>query len=176
MRLAGITAGVLVGILISIVIFRFANTDKKIKTSYDERQEAIRNLAYKYAFYTVLFYECVMLIFGIAGVELPIPDYAVHFLGIILGSTVLGVYCVYRDAFWGLNNSPKRYFISFAIILILNIIPVAGAAATGTLISDGQLMSPVINIMVILMLFVMLISFIVKRLVSTDPENMEDEA
>ena len=50
----GFIAGLIVGLVLVVIIFRIANTDKKIKSEYDERQLRIRGKAYKYAFYTML--------------------------------------------------------------------------------------------------------------------------
>ena len=83
-RLTGVAVGIFVGLIICAVLFRFANTNKKLKSEYDERQRAIRNLAYKYAFYTVMFYEVLMLVLGIGNVQIPAPAYAIHYFGIIL--------------------------------------------------------------------------------------------
>ena len=112
-RLAGVAAGLGTGIILCVVLFRYGNKDKKIKTSYDERQEAIRGVAFKYAFYTILVYEMILMAAGVAGITFPFPEYVVNFLGIMLGCTVLGVYCIWKDVFWGLNNNRKRYYVIY---------------------------------------------------------------
>lgn len=175
-RIAGIIAGIIVGLLICAVLFRFANTNKKLKTDYDERQRSIRNLAYKYSFYTVMFYEVLMLILGVGEIEIPIPDYAVHFFGIILGCTVLGVYCILKDVYWGMNNNRKRYILVFAVAAALNIIPVAGSIAAGSYITDGKVSFPVVNLMVLFMLLVLLIAFLLKSVFDKNADSGEDEA
>lgn len=168
---SGIVFGIITGLVICVILFRYANKDKKIKTSYDERQEAIRNRGYKYAFYTVLAYETVLLCFGMARGHLPIPSYALNFLGIILGCTVLGVYCVLKDAFWGMNNDHRRYFIIFAVTGVLNLIPVLGSYITGTLISDGEFTAPIINLMVMIMLLALMIALAVKKVMLKESDN-----
>ena len=47
---AGFAVGITVGVILVMVLLKMSNTDKKIKTEYDERQERIRGKAYKYAF------------------------------------------------------------------------------------------------------------------------------
>ncbi|MCR4591400.1 MAG: hypothetical protein K5668_11355 [Lachnospiraceae bacterium] len=167
-RSIGVACGILVGIVLCVVIFRFANTDKKIRSSYDERQEAIRNVAYKYAFYTVLLYEVLMLILDIGEIVLPVPSYAMHFFGVILGCIVLGVYCIWKDVFWGMNNSRKRYFLVFILCLIFNLMPVIMASVSGSLIVDGVIGFPVVNIMVLVMFAIMLITMLLKSIVNKE--------
>ena len=162
-RLTGVAAGIIVGLIICAVLFRFANTNKKMKTDYDERQRSIRYLAYKYAFYTVMIYEILMLVLGMGEIKLPVPDYAVHFFGIILGCTVLGVYCVLKDVYWGMNNNRKRYILIFGVAVALNLIPVAASISGGSFITDGQVTAPVINLMVLIMLLALFIAFILKN-------------
>ncbi len=164
-RLTGVAVGIFVGLIICAVLFRFANTNKKLKSEYDERQRAIRNLAYKYAFYTVMFYEVLMLVLGIGNVQIPAPAYAIHFFGIILGCTVLGVYCVWKDVYWGMNNDRKRYIMVFAVAIALNLIPVIASIMGASFITDGQVNMPVINLMVLMMLFALFVTFILKRIV-----------
>ena len=173
-RLAGVAVGIVVGLIICAVLFRFANTNKKLKSEYDERQRSIRNIAYKYAFYTVMFYEVLMLVLGIGNVQIPAPDYAVHFLGIILGCTVLGVYCIWKDAYWGMNNDRKRYFLVFAVTIVLNLIPVVGSIKGGIFITDGQVNAPVINLMVLLMISALFAAFILKSVFTNDMDKGEE--
>ncbi len=170
----GVLFGIITGLIICLILYRFANYDKKIKSVYDERQEAIRNVAYKYAFYTVLAYEAVMLAAGIGRIELPLPSYAVHFLGIIIGCCVLGVYCILKDVFWGMNNNHRRYFVILAVAAVLNAVPVAAALTRGSLFTEGLMDVPVINIMVLFMLLVLLIAMIIKKASDSCIEKAED--
>ena len=175
-RMTGVITGIIIGLIICAVLFRFANTNKKLKTEYDERQRSIRNLAYKYAFYTVMIYEILMLVLGMGNVELPMPDYAVHFCGIILGCTVLGVYCIWKDVYWGMNNNRKRYILVFAATIALNMIPVVASIAGGSFITDGKVTTPVVNLMVLFMLLALLITFILKSVFVKETDIGEDEA
>ena len=161
-RSIGLLCGILVGVVLCVVFFRYANTDKKIKTNYDERQEGIRNKAYKYAFYTVLFYEALLLFLGVGDINLPIPSYALNFFGIILGCTVLGVYCVFKDVFWGMNNNKKRYFIVFTLCILLNLFPVIGSITSGMFMVDGIMSFAAVNFMVLFMFAILLIAMIIK--------------
>ena len=170
-RLAGVAVGLGTGIILCVVLFRYGNKDKKIKTSYDERQEAIRGVAFKYAFYTILVYEMILMAAGVAGITFPFPEYVVNFLGIMLGCTVLGVYCIWKDVFWGLNNNRKRYYVIYLLILLLNLFPIIIAGRSGGMIlNQAQLL----NIMVIIMLTVLFVTMVLKSFVLRDHSG-EDE-
>ena len=58
---AGFVIGLIVGIILVMVLIKMANKDRRIKTEYDERQEKIRGKAYKYAFYTMIYYQVIFL-------------------------------------------------------------------------------------------------------------------
>ncbi|MCR5669399.1 MAG: hypothetical protein K6G10_00165 [Butyrivibrio sp.] len=170
---AGLTLGIIVGLVIAFVLIKAANTNHKMKTEYDERQQLIRGKGYMYAFYTLVAYEVIMMIISIGEISLPIERYALDCVGLILGVIVLGVYCVWNDVYWGLNNNKKMYFIIFAVCIIFNLIPVIGQAINGTLIVDGKIGFPILNIMVLIMMAVLGIELIIKKLVSS--KNSEEE-
>ena len=136
----GVAVGILVGIIIVIICLKLTNKNHKVKTEYDERQLIIRGRAYRYAFYTVIIYECCMLVLGIGEITLPIKDYMLHFGGICLGCVVLACYSIWNDVYWGLNNSPKRYIALFAATAALNMIPVIGSVVISCcMVSSFQL-------------------------------------
>lgn len=169
----GLAAGLMVGLIIAVALLKVANTDRKIKTNYDERQKVIRYKGYMYGFYTVLIYQVVMVFVHIAGAQLPIEDYALDFTGILLGCIVLCTYCIWKGVYWGLNNDPKRYYIIFAVCIVFNLLPIVIPAINGTLLEDGKIGLPMLNIMVLIMMAVVLITLAVKGI--ADKNNTEDE-
>ena len=171
---AGITTGLIVGLVIAFALLKIANTNHKMKTEYDERQQSIRGRGYMYAFYTLLFFEVVKMILSAGEVELPIEPYALDCIGLILGCTVLGTYCIWNDVYWGLNNNKKTYYIIFALCIIFNIIPIAGQAANGTLVEDGKIGLPILNIMVLFMIIVLGAELIIKKIIGDRNSEQED--
>ncbi len=171
-RLAGVVTGLIIGLIIAFFFIRMNNTDHKLKTEYDERQQILRGRGYMYAFYGFLAYECVMLSISMAEISLPIPDYILHFGGILIGCTVLGVYCIWNDVYWGLNNNRKRYGFFFVVCAALNAIPVIGSIREGSLVTDGKWNTPVINVMVLLMMLVFGVMLLVKSFIGG--RNEED--
>ncbi len=170
---AGVAVGVLVGLVIAFLLARNAHSDHRFKTEYDERQNVIRGRAYKYAFYTVLFYELIMLILNIGEVSWPLPEYIFHFIGALLGCVVLAVYSIWTNVYWGINESKKRYIPVLAVCFLLNILPVVMAVRAGDLVKDGKPGTAMINLLVLVMLGIVLATMILKAIV--DRTSGEEE-
>ena len=169
----GLLFGLIIGLVIAFVLIKVANTNHKMKTEYDERQQFVRGKGYMYGFYTFVFYEAIMLVFDMAEFEFPVEAYTLHFVGIILACLVLCIYCIWNDVYWGLNNNKKKYYVIFAVCIILNALPVAMQAKYGTLVQDGKIGLPVLNILVLIMMAVIGITCIIKKLVKRDSSEEE---
>lgn len=170
----GFIAGLIVGLVLVVIIFRIANTDKKIKSEYDERQLRIRGKAYKYAFYTMLLYHLLMMGLYLGDITIPVDPYVTEFIGIFLGCTVLGAYCVWNDVYWGLNNDHKRYYIAFGVCLLINLIPIAVPLLRGEFVKIGFGGAPTINLLVIIMMAILLIELGIKHLIDKKKGDEED--
>ena len=146
---AGVAIGILVGLVIAFALIIIANKNRKIKSEYDERQLRIRGDAYRYAFYTVVIYEVILFVVEIGGFALPLEEYVLHFAGILFGVLVLSGYCIWKDAYWGLNNNRKRYGIILVVAGLLNALPVVMTLVAG----DGDSF-PWVNLLTTVMLLV----------------------
>ena len=158
---AGITIGIFIGLILAVALILIANNNRKFKTEYDERQLRVRGDAYRYAFYSVIICEVILLILAIGEFTLPIPEYVLHFGGILIGCLVLSGYCIWKDAYWGLNNNRKRYGIILVVAGLLNALP-----------SDF----PYVNLLTCIMLLVVGIELLLKHFLDQRAENTEDKA
>ena len=164
-RSAGFAVGLAVGIVLVVILLKFANTNHKKETEYDERQKAVRGRGYMYGFYAMMIYEAIMICASMSGVTIPAAPIAIHFTGIVLGGLVLSSYCVWNDAYWGLNNNLKRYAVVFLATAALNAIPLIAAVKNdGFNLQDG----PILNLICIVMLGVLGVEFLVKYLKDKD--------
>ena len=159
----GVLMGILIGLVIAFALLRFSNTNRRMKTEYDERQQAIRGKGYMLAFYTILTYEVLMIVLSIGEIRLPIEDYVLHFGGVILGCIALGTYCVWQGVYWGLNNNRRRYIVVFAVCGILNAIPVLGLLRGSGITENGKIGFPAINILVLIMMAILAVELIIKE-------------
>ena len=173
-RTSGFVVGIFIGIILLLVIFRYANYNHKAKTEYDERQSRIRGKAYQLGFYTIMIYEVIVMALEMGNIPLPLESWMLHFAGVILGCTVLAVYSIWKDAYWGVNNNRRRYGIIFVFLAIVNAIPVVGAVREGTLITDGKLDIPFMNIIVLIMMGVIGIVLLIKAYTDRGMEAEED--
>lgn len=164
-RSIGFVAGTMIGVILVVLLFKFANKDGKIKTEYDERQNAVRGKAYKYALYTEVAAQAVVMWLMMTNIELPIEDYGLVFIAIIIGLTVLAAYCIWKDVYWGLNNNRKRYHIILLVAVILNFFPVVMNIKMGTLMENGKIGMSLFNIVVLAMMAVVHIELVIKAIV-----------
>ncbi|MCR4740364.1 MAG: hypothetical protein K5886_08940 [Lachnospiraceae bacterium] len=169
----GVAAGLIIGLVIAAVLLKVANTDRRMKTEYDERQQKIRGKSYMYGFYTILFCLVAVTLLDISDIVIPLERYAVDFTVLLIGCIVLCAHSIWNGVYWGLNNDHKRYYVIMAIALALNILPVATQAAAGTLIEDGKIGLPMLNIMVIIMMAVLGIEMVIKGIV--DKRKTEED-
>lgn len=159
MKSASIAIGIMVGVIVAVVLCIYANRNHRAKSEYDERQKEIRGRGYQYAFYAICIYEFIMMVLGIGDIRFPFEPYLFHFAGILIGVIVLSGYCIWHDAFWGLNNNRKRYAIIFLATGILNAIPVIGALTHG-----GLTTAPLLNLLVLVMLLILGSELLIKHL------------
>lgn len=165
--------GLMVGLMICVVLFKFANTDKKITTQYDERQEAIKGRGYKYSFYTLMVAEVALMLFQMSGISIPVENYLLHVGVILIGCLVLCLHSIWNGVYWGLNSNRKRYYIIFAIAVVLNIIPVVGAFANNNITAEGFNSFPVMNMMVLVWLMIIGIVALVKKFIDARDDAEE---
>ncbi len=172
----GFVLGVIVGLILVVILFKYANTDKKIMTEYDERQEKVRGKGYMYAFYTALIVQAIMVIASVCQIEIPVEEYILHFAGILFGCMTLDIYCTWNNVYWGLNNNHRRYGLVFAIAIIINILAIAGPVMSGMLFEEnGKIGLPALNIMVIFMMTVYGITYLVKKAVDAKKDTEEED-
>lgn len=173
--LAILPIGIMAGIIMVVIVLKFSNRDHRMTTEYDERQQKIRGKAYQYAFYTLVVCEVVHMAVDMGKIELPVEGAVIHFSNIIIAGLVLAGYCVWHDVYWGLNNDRRRYAISFIALAALNAIPVVGAVKNDSLIVDGRLSTPFINLMVLVMMAVLAVMLIIKEVIEKKIEESEED-
>lgn len=146
----GAAVGLAIGLIISVILLKFANTNHKFRTEYDERQKEIRGRCYQYGFWAMAVYECIMTLLGIGEIPVPMSPFVIHFAAILIGVLVLGGYSIWNGVYWGMNNDRKRYAAVFIAAGILNLIPVVRAVHAHTLLEDGKLGAPAVNLLALI--------------------------
>ena len=168
---AGIAVGILIGLILAVALILISNNNRKVRTEYDERQLRVRGDAYRYAFYSVIICEVILLILAFGEITLPVPEYVLHFGGILIGCLVLCTYCIWKDAYWGLNNNRRRYGIILVVAGLLNAIPLYGALSHRTTLDF-----PYVNLLCCVMLVVVGAELLLKQLADKRAESTEEDA
>ena len=168
---AGVAVGIVIGLIVAVALILIANNNRKFKTEYDERQLRVRGDAYRFAFYTVVIWETVLFILGFGDFSLPVPAYILHMAGVFVGLMVLSGYCIWKDAYWGLNNNRKTYGVILVVAGLLNVIPVIGGLRS----ADGSDF-PYVNLLACVMLLVLGVELLIKQLLDRRAEREEDQA
>ena len=161
-RSVGLAVGVAVGLVFALLVMRYMNKDHKVKTEYDEMQKAIRNIGYKYAFYTVIIFEALLCLIP-ASVKIPAEPILIHFMPIFLGIVVQCGYCIWKGAYVGLNTNMKRYLIFAVVISLINFLSFFAAWKNDALIVDGVLQTPFVNLLCAVMFAVLGVIGLLRR-------------
>ncbi len=172
--MAGLVVGIMVGLILVVILLKFANKDKKVKTEYDERQQTIKNKGYVIGFYSMVTVLAIEALWSLTGLDFPLPDFSMYFATILIGVTVMCGYAIWNGVYWGMNNDPKRYAIIFAVAIALNIIPIVGGIMRGDFLGANPIDSlPILNIMVLAMFAILLVVMLIKYLV--DKTSREED-
>lgn len=161
-RTMGVITGLMVGLILCVVLFKFANKDKRTKTEYDERQQLVRGKAYTYSFYTMVIAQAVLMVIESFDIDIPMIPFVKYFAVVVVGCIPLAVYSVWNDAYWGLNNDKKRWNLILIIAFAINVLAFVGPVMAGSFLEDGKLGLPFANLMVIVLLVIIVILRIVK--------------
>ena len=172
--LSGVAVGMMVGVIIIVALFKFANTNRAVKTEYDERQLVLRYKGYRVGFYTMLVYEIVMILLDIGGIRIPAEAFVIHFGAVVAGCLGLSIHSIWNDVYWGLNNNRRRYLVVFAVLFLINAVPVVNAVSEGTMFKDGKLSTASINLMVAILILVIGAVLLIKQLADRKAEANED--
>ena len=171
MKSAGLAFGIMIGLILALALILISNNNRKVRTEYDERQLRVRGDAYRYAFYSVIICEVILLILAFGEVTLPVPDYVLHFGGILIGCLVLSTYCIWKDAYWGLNNNRRRYGIILVVAGLLNAVPLFGALSR-----RSTLDFPFVNLLTCIMLLVVGVELLLKHFLDRRADSHGENA
>lgn len=171
-RSIGLAVGVAVGLIIALILLRYMNKDHKVKAEYDEMQKNIRNKGYMYGFYTVVIFEALMCLVP-SFVRIPAEPIVIHFVPIFLGITVHASYCIWKGAYIGLNTNMTRYLIVAVIASAINFLGFFMAWKNGSLIVDGVLQAPFVNLLCALMFAVLGIVGLLRKAADSRMETEE---
>lgn len=167
----GFALGVLLVFLIVFVITmlmrRYGSGGWGMKSEYDERQKVAQGKAYQAGFWTLVVSGAAIFVVEMSGAVLPISYTIAHFLSLFLGIMVYVISCIFRDAYMGLNDNPKRWMLIDGAIAAVNLI------ISYTNFANGQ--NGWINLICALMLLVVMAAFLLKMYLNRSSDSDEGE-
>ena len=171
----GFSFAIGMALVIFMVMLKKSNTDGSMKTKFDERQLMVRGQGYKYSFWTLVVLLTASIMLRAFEVELPIKDGVYLFLLILFSVLEHTVYCIFNDGYFGINNEPKKYYISFFLIGIGNLVIGILNSIGGRLIDNGKLDIPAMNLVCGMMFVIVGISVFIKNKIDPDSDDSDDE-
>lgn len=170
-RMIGIAVGIMIGLIICLILYKLMNKDGKIKTQYDEMQQIIRGKGYCYAFYAIMICEALLILLSVGNVRLPFDNACLHFLIIFIGVIIHITYCIFKDAYIGLNTNMKRFIIIMIVVSVINFMSAFVALKGGEMMIDGQLQPPFINFLCGLLFVILAIELLIKKTIDNRSES-----
>lgn len=167
--IAGMVCGVLAVALVCYVVASIGKKAGKVQDEYDERQRAIRDRGFRFAYLTLIGYLAVFFFVDSLGVVWCETGGGI-FLGVIVSLLVHIVYSIYNDAYFKVSDSPRRFVILFAGVGIGNILIGIGRRIHGDI--EGLLSYGDMNLIVGVFIMVAVVNILVKM--QLDKRRAED--
>lgn len=159
--------GFVVGILAVAIICLLVRALQKRRgvkpDEYDERQVAVRGIAFRRAYITLLLALCVnAIVSGTLEIHWAKPGVD-SFLCMFLSVGVFVVECIRRDAYFTASQTPRRGIAIFTLVTLCQVPATVMHAVDGDFVENGQLTLAVINPACMAVFAVVLIAILLKR-------------
>ncbi len=116
----GIVCGILAVALVCWIISRINKKTGVEKKDYDERQQALRDKGFRFAYLTLIGYMALFaLLHSLDVITGELSGWI--FIGVIISLLVHIIYSIYNDAYFRVSDSPKRFTVLFSILGLSNI-------------------------------------------------------
>lgn len=165
--LAGGILAAIIGVVFIYILRKYTRTDNATKCKYDERQQLVRGIGFKYGFFTFTFYNIAAAALISLRKKQYIDHAALMLIGILISTFVYAVFCIWKEGYFSLNENPKYVIITFSAIALLNFGIGWRSYLRGLMFENGVLTSHCINflcgILIILLFPVMAAKHISKQ-------------
>ncbi len=111
---------VLIGIMVSVIFLSGSDRKSRAEEKYDERQTAVRGRSYRQAFYVLLIYFLVLVVLRLFNADLPLSDWTLIAMGLLLAEGIQSSFSIYNDAYFKFKENPLigiQIFFICAVIL-----------------------------------------------------------
>lgn len=153
----GMACGLFLGLLAGVGLVALLFKKKVLDMYFDERQERVRGVAYKYGFVAL-----AVSIFAYGILETLLGRWCDTLVGctlcVCLAMVVFAVVCIRKDAYLSLYEKPKSVMVTFAVISVVNLLIGLTDGLQGQLVADGVLtfhaVNPICGVMLLVVLAV----------------------
>lgn len=125
-------------IIFLIRVLRKNKQDSIFNQSYDERQNVIRNEAYKKGFMVTVIVGIIYGALEIAGITLCTPGVG-SIISIFIGISVFACTAIANDAYYGLNEQKKKMIILFGVVALIQWVSSIMHIIDGDILEEGKL-------------------------------------
>ena len=176
-KTTGIVLGILLGLCLVFILLAAGNKRHRLESpKYDERQELERGRGFRYAFFTSLIYEGILVCLDFTQLVSSLDSPFLHAFGLFLAVTVYVVYCIWHESYFAMNEKPKTLTISFLFIGLANLGISILHLIEGDLFVDGHVSYCILNLLCFLMFFALFVAMLLKKsLVSKNMASEEDD-
>ncbi len=169
--LVGLIIATGLGGLVVVFLIKITRKDGKIKGQYDERQLQAKGNAFKYGFFTQMFYSLALATFSMAKIEIPVENGVLLILGVLLGIFVYAIYCINKEAYISLNENKKRLTIVFGFIGLINLVLGIQSIVHGRVIVEGIITPAVTNLLCAVLILIIAIVMNLHRSKADEEED-----
>lgn len=162
--LIGVIIGCIIGIILLLFILKLTKTDGDIKCKYDERQELVRGKGFKYAFFTLLFYNFAAACLTVAFEEIPIDSSGFLMIGVLIQLLVYVTYAIWNEAYFSLNENPRKVMIVLAVLGFVNLLFGIWQMADGRFLENGVLTFRSMNFFIGIVMIIIFLVLAVKQI------------
>ena len=160
---AGIVVGILVVMIVGAIIKGLARRRGETPGEYDERQQANRGVAHQRAYMTLLFTLLINAVAcGMLEVQWAKPGVDT-FVCIFISIAVFIVNCIMRDAYFTVNQTPRRYVWIMGVVMACQIPVTVMHAVEGNFVEDGLLTVSILPPACMILFGIVLVTLLIKQ-------------
>lgn len=155
--------GAIIGVVLCVILYAIAQKDNSMKQNYDERQELNRGRGAKYGIYTMFLLNMALFLMETAGISLPMSAGLALFISTLVGGCVFAVYCVWKEAYYALNQKANVFTGVLFVIGIINMVTGVKAFVDGVAIQNNQFTLRSLNLFCAIMVLVVCGALVLRK-------------
>lgn len=158
--LLGMSSAIVLVVLIAIV-YAVRKKTCIMRGKFDERQKVIQGTGYKYGFFAMMISSSIYAL-ALGWYDLPIHPTVGIMACVLIGVGVFAGYCIWKDAYFGIQGNNKRMIIVMVAVVVMNALSAAMQIKEGTIIENGVIGITALNALCAMVFFAILVVIFAK--------------